>query len=180
MDHTSTILKKFKNRRLSLVLDDSEAKGRCILVAPAASLSDYELNQMLSMSGSHVYVTISEKRAEEFRLSIMSRNRSNDSNTPYYPITTTVDAREGITTGISAADRALCIQILAEPEPQPSKLVKPGHIFPVLVKNDGLLVRPALPEAAQDLVRIAEFGPAACFMDLFNAKGNPLTESERD
>jgi len=90
---------------------------------------------------------------------------------------TSVEAREGISTGISAADRATTIAILGAPTPQPRALVKPGHIFPIETRDGGVLVRLAIPEGAIDLVRLAGFTDAALFIDLLDESGDLLDAS---
>jgi 3,4-dihydroxy 2-butanone 4-phosphate synthase/GTP cyclohydrolase II len=91
---------------------------------------------------------------------------------------TSVEAREGVTTGISAADRATTIRILGADSPQPRELVKPGHIFPVEARSGGVLVKASVPEAALDCVRLAGYTDAALFVDLLDSSGELLTRDE--
>ncbi len=87
----------------------------------------------------------------------------------------TVEAREGVTTGISAADRSVTVTLLGEKIPNPRKIVSPGHIFPVQTREGGLLVRTAIPEAAVDITVECGFNDAALFVDLIGSDGSFLS-----
>lgn len=125
-------------------------------------------------------MAISPHRANAFFLSEMARPRMSLAITPHSHETVnlllSVEAREGVSTGISAEDRAITIGILGEETPNPRRLVKPGHIFPVLTKEGGVLMRNALPEGALDVVRIAGSSDAALYLDLLDKSGNFLSK----
>ncbi|WP_370338171.1 3,4-dihydroxy-2-butanone-4-phosphate synthase [Parvularcula marina] len=91
--------------------------------------------------------------------------------------TVSVEAREGVTTGISAADRARTVEVLIDPEAKPDDLVKPGHMFPLRARNDGVLERGGQTEASVDLVRLAELRPGAVICEVMNSDG---TMARRD
>ena len=173
------------SKRLSLlhssrmcVLYDDVGDNRCVIVAPARDITADRLNFILSETGGLPFVAITPERAAAFMLSPMTRRR--DAQSQFDPAAvnaqyTSVEAREGVTTGISAADRATTIRILGQETPQPRALVKPGHIFPVATKRGGTLVKATIPEAAVDVVRAVGFSDAALFVDLLDDRGEIRT-----
>jgi 3,4-dihydroxy 2-butanone 4-phosphate synthase/GTP cyclohydrolase II len=112
---------------------------------------------------------ISGKQAEQLDLPQMSRRNTEALKTAF---TVSVDAAEGITTGISAADRAKALQILADPNSQPEMLVKPGHVFPLQAVEGGVLRRAGHTEAAVDLARLAGLEPAGVICEIMNEEGD--------
>ncbi len=176
--HTSAVhqaIQSFKGRQVALLWDDNASNGRAVLVSPAAVASPALVNELLSLSGGLTFVALSPARASAFMLSPMSRPAPGNTAVHHSDqaalMCVSVEAREGVTTGISAADRAVTIKILGEAEPNPRRLVQPGHIFPIMVRAGGVLVKNALPEAACDLVSIAGFTDAAVCIDLLDTAG---------
>lgn len=169
------ILSQFRTRQIAIIQDDLAFPGRAILVSPAIASSPEIINEMITLSGGICFVALSSARANGFLLGQMSRPRT----VPVSPretrdtmdICLSVEAREGVSTGISVADRSMTIRILGDESIQPRKLVHPGHIFPVEVRAGGVLVRNALPEAALDIVTIAGYSDAAHFLDLVDGQG---------
>jgi 3,4-dihydroxy 2-butanone 4-phosphate synthase/GTP cyclohydrolase II len=163
----------FAQHRLIILIDDA-GSSRAALVAPALNAQSVELNRLLQLSGGLTFVALSPDRASAFLLHSMTRPSVGEklpAASPLMPQYTSVEAREGITTGISAADRALTVSILGAESPQPRALVKPGHIFPVETREGGVLVKLAIPEGAVDLARLAGFTDAALFVDLLDQHG---------
>ncbi|MFO0417006.1 MAG: 3,4-dihydroxy-2-butanone-4-phosphate synthase, partial [Pseudomonadota bacterium] len=168
----------FTQHRLAVLRDDIGG-DRAVLVAPAQDLAAEEINRALTLTGGLTFVALSPERAAAFMLSPMKRG--DDSRLSLeapgngFEQLTSVEAREGVTTGISAADRATTIRILGAPVPAPRALVKPGHIFPVLTRSGGSLVKSSVPEAALDLVKLASFSDAALFIDLLDEQGEVIS-----
>lgn len=166
-------LREFKTKHLGVLIDDLSA-SRAALVAPIEQISADGVNRILSLSGGLTLVALSPERANTFMLSSMARptttldHNAASSSLPHF---VSVEAREGITTGISAADRARTLNILGAQVPQPRALVKPGHIFPVATREGGVLVKTEIPEGALDIVRLAEFTDAALYVDLLDEHG---------
>ena len=172
-------LKNLGERRILLLLDELNSPQRGVLVSPASEITSVLVNELLTLGAGLLFVAISPARARAFMLEPMSRPRTDPScsasqQTESFSLYQSVEARSGVTTGISAADRAHTIAALAENDPTPRSLVKPGHVFPVQVREGGLLVRHALPEGALDAVRLAECGDAAAFIDILDATGEYL------
>ncbi len=173
-------IEAFATTRLCVLRDDI-GDNRSVLVAPAQDSSADEINRIISTTGGLTFVAITPERAASFMLSPMGDAVSNKTH-PLQPGVlaqyTSVEAREGVSTGISAADRATTIRILGGEHPHPRSLVKPGHIFPVGTKQGGCLVKAEIPEAALDVVTLAGFSDAALFVDFLDNFGEFLAAAE--
>ncbi len=190
--HTKILdgLKAFSDKRLGIItapmLSPSEPNKTAqpsvsaLLVAPAEDMTPEALNTMLHICGAEVSVALSPSRTESLLLSPMNVEQSylsgRNKTGPYHCVS--VEARVGVSTGISTADRAKTISLLGSPEPDPRSLVKPGHIFPVCVREGGVLVRNDLPEGALDLVRLAGFTDAAAYIPLLSGSGDLCSADE--
>lgn len=160
-------LKDFRSAGYGLLIND-ESKLEACFVAPAESISPDLVNQISKITGGVFRVVVSKNRAEEFLLDPMFES-SNE--------LISVEARVGVTTGISAFDRAKTISILGEKRPNPRALVKPGHIFPVVARDGGSLVKGSLVEGALDLVIAAGFSDASLYVELLDDGAPPTAES---
>ena len=166
-------LRGFKTNHIGVLIDDLSC-SRAALVAPVERISADGVNRILSLSGGLTLVALSQERANTFMLASMARptttldHKVASSSVPHF---VSVEAREGITTGISAADRAHTLNILGAQTPQPRALVKPGHIFPVATREGGVLVKAEIPEGALDIARLAGFTDAALYVDLLDKHG---------
>jgi 3,4-dihydroxy 2-butanone 4-phosphate synthase / GTP cyclohydrolase II len=180
MPHTFTSrLASFRTRHLALLADDLSESSRSVIVAPAQIVTADLFNQALTLAKSVPFVALSPQRASAFVLQSMARPRTSQTERrPLHRLLGTVEAREGIGSGISAADRASTIAILGEAEPSARKLVRPGHIFPLETRPGGTLVSATLPEGALDLSTLAGFTDAALTMDLLNDRGELCSNSE--
>jgi 3,4-dihydroxy 2-butanone 4-phosphate synthase/GTP cyclohydrolase II len=166
-------LSEFKRQKLGVLIDDLST-SRAALVAPAEDIPAERINQILSFSGGLTLVALSPDRANAFLLSSMARPSTVINQRTSLPHYVSVEAREGITTGISASDRAKTVSILGARTPQPRALVKPGHIFPVATREGGVLVKTDIAEGALDIVRLAEHTDAALYVDLLDNTGELL------
>lgn len=176
MADTLDFFDRFKNRQVACIIDSTRSNDvRAALVSPAQSISPQIINSIASLTGGLFFVAISQARANALLLGPMTRPlhtpgiRPEQNDLPQMCIS--VEARSGVTTGISASDRSITIQILGDESPNPRKLVSPGHIFPVEAKDGGLLERTALPEAAVDVVTHLGYSDAALCVDLLDASG---------
>lgn len=175
-DLKPAVLDTFKRRKLALIADDLGQIPRAILISPAQEISNDLVNEILHISSGPVFVSLSSDRVRSLMLSEMSRPRSTPSHSKEpaneMKVCVSVEAREGVSTGISVPDRAATLRILGEAQPNPRKLVKPGHIFPVEARDGGVLVKNSLAEAALDLVKVCGFNEAAAFVDVLDSSGN--------
>lgn len=165
----------FIKRRLALLVDDIIDKPRAILISPAQDITHQTVNELITLASGLLFVALSPERTSMLALEAMSRTQNSLVRIPDHisqlAMCTSVEAREGVSTGISAADRAVTIGVLGEPIPERSKLVKPGHIFPIKVREGGVLVHHALAEGALDIVRISGFTDAAAYAEILNSNG---------
>lgn len=182
-------LERLKTRGAGIIFDDSglsapqagqseSSVGQAVLFCSARDITRERLNELLSLSGSQVFVTVSKSRRQALQLGPMLRpqtgvtaDQDKGSRNQTLPLLESVEAREGIHTGISVADRTATIQILASEDPNPRRIVKPGHIFPLEVVEGGVLVKPTLFEAASDLVRLYQNHEVSAVIDLLDRGG---------
>jgi 3,4-dihydroxy 2-butanone 4-phosphate synthase/GTP cyclohydrolase II len=146
--------------------EDRENEGDIVFAAQMASM------ELIAFSMTHcrglLCVPLEEDVLDHLQLGQMAPHNTDRMQTAF---TVSVDAREGVTTGISAADRALTIQLLAEPETTAYDLVRPGHVFPLRAKPGGVLRRPGHTEAAVDLARLAGLRPAGVICEIVREDG---------
>ncbi len=176
MKEFDNYLKTFKKRGLALLVDDSTARGKAVLFSPAQCITETRVAEILNISGGLLGVGMSVSRAEAFRLPDMGRPLTESASAPTRErrFTVSVEAREGVGTGISARDRATTIQILGEEVPNPRKLVSPGHIFPIILREGGVLIRSALFEGALDINQIAGYRDSVALCDALAPNGEYL------
>ena len=154
--------------KMVIVADDPERENEADLVGAASLATAEMINFMATHGRGLICAPISAERATALNLPPMTpRNRENQKTA----FTVSVDATEGISTGISAADRARTIQLLADPAAQPESLVQPGHIFPLQAMTGGTLRRAGHTEAAIDLARLAGLPEAGVICEIMNDDG---------
>ena len=154
--------------RLVIVADDPSRENEADLVGAASLCSPEMVNFMATHARGMICTPITAERAEELDLPQMTRRNREGHKTAF---TVTVDAAQGITTGISAADRALTIRLLADPSVGPDAFVRPGHIFPLQGVPEGVLRRTGHTEAALDLAGFAGLPKAAVICEIMNDDG---------
>src|SRR5437870_12567619 len=155
--------------RMVIVVDDEDRENEGDLTL-AAELTDADDVAFIRKYASGVIcVPMTAERLQELDLpQMVSRNEARLGTA----FTVSVDAREGVTTGISAADRARTIRVLADPETKAHDVVKPGHIFPLQARDGGVLVRAGQTEAAVDLCRLAGLSPVGVICEITNPDGS--------
>lgn len=155
--------------KIVIVADDPSRENEADLIC-SASLCTREMVNFMAIHGRGlICAPISATRAEELDLPQMTRRNLEGMKTAF---TISVDAAEGITTGISAADRAHTIRLLADPKAQAQDFVKPGHIFPLQAMSGGVLRRAGHTEAAIDLITLAGLPPAGVICEIMDAEGS--------
>lgn len=163
------IVEEIAAGRIVIVADDPDRENEADLIA-AASLCSAETISFMAVHGRGlVCAPITDERAEELDLPPMTRRNREGHKTAF---TISVDAARGISTGISAADRALCVRLLADPAAGPDDFVQPGHVFPLQAKPAGTLRRAGHTEAAVDLARLAGLPPAGVICEIMNDDGS--------
>ncbi|MCB0734440.1 MAG: bifunctional 3,4-dihydroxy-2-butanone-4-phosphate synthase/GTP cyclohydrolase II [Flavobacteriales bacterium] len=155
--------------KMIIVVDDEDRENEGDFVAAARCMTPEMVNFMAREGRGLICVPLPEERCEELGLELMVGRNTAQFETPF---TVSVDLiSDDTTTGISAADRAKTIQALVDPNTPPEVLGKPGHIFPLKAKTNGVLRRAGHTEAAIDLARMAGFEPAGCIVEIMNEDG---------
>ena len=127
------------------------------------------INFMASYGRGLICLTLTRERCEHLRLPLMVQDNPTPHSTNF---TVSIEAAQGVTTGISAADRAHTIRAAVAPDAQPEDLVQPGHIFPLMAQPGGVLIRAGHTEAGCDLARLAGLEPAAVIVEILNEDGS--------
>ncbi len=155
--------------RLIVVVDDEDRENEGDLMVAAEFCTPEAINFMAIHGRGLICLTLTEERADFLRLSPMVQRNSSRFGTAF---TESIEAREGVTTGISAADRAHTIQVAIRPGSTPNDLARPGHMFPLRARKGGVLVRAGQTEASVDLARIAGLIPAGVICEIMNRDGS--------
>ena len=154
--------------KMIVIVDDEDRENEGDLMIAAEKANPELINFMARFGRGLICLTLTEKRTRELGLSMMVDDNQSAFETPF---TVSIDARDGISTGISAADRAHTIKVAIDPETSKNDLVKPGHIFPLRAKNGGVLVRMGQTEASVDIARIAGLNPYGVICEIMNDDG---------
>jgi len=157
-----------KKGKLIIVVDDPDRENEGDLVCAAEKITPEKINFMAKYARGLICVAIDGKRLDKLKISPMVDNGVEVREASF---TVSVDARKGITTGISAHDRALTIKTLIDPKTTPEDLIRPGHVFPLRYKEGGVLVRSGHTEASVDLCKLAGLYPAAVICEIMNDDG---------
>jgi 3,4-dihydroxy 2-butanone 4-phosphate synthase / GTP cyclohydrolase II len=154
--------------RMVVVVDDPDRENEGDLVVAAEFASDAAVNFMATHARGLICLCLTGARCEELGLPQMTQRNEARLGTAF---TVSVEAREGVTTGISAADRAHTIAVAIDPKSSPHDLVQPGHVFPLRARDGGVLVRAGQTEAAVDLARLAGLNAAGVVCEIMNEDG---------
>jgi 3,4-dihydroxy 2-butanone 4-phosphate synthase/GTP cyclohydrolase II len=167
------IIEDLKQAKMVIVVDDEDRENEGDLVFPACKILPEHINFMVKYGRGLICVAMEEERLKELELHPMLSSEflryQKDPFSTAWMIS--VDAASGITTGISAFDRARTIRVLVDPQSRPSDLVRPGHIFPLKAQKGGVLVRAGHTEAAVDLMKLAGLYPAGIICEIMNDDG---------
>jgi 3,4-dihydroxy 2-butanone 4-phosphate synthase/GTP cyclohydrolase II len=161
-------IEEIKEGKMLIVVDDEHRENEGDLVIAAERITSEYIAFMAAFGRGLICVPITEERAKELDLPLMTTENTEAHRTAF---TISVDAKEGTTTGISAQDRATTIKALIDPATKPSDLARPGHIFPIIAKKGGVLVRAGHTEAAVDLATLAGLYPAGVICEILNDDG---------
>jgi 3,4-dihydroxy 2-butanone 4-phosphate synthase / GTP cyclohydrolase II len=160
--------KDIRDGRMIIIVDDEDRENEGDLVCAAEKITPEIVNFMARHARGLICLPLTEERCDELHLTTQVADNTSFLGTAF---TVSIDARKGITTGISAADRATTILTAVDPKSRPQDLARPGHIFPLRAKNGGVLVRPGQTEASIDMARIAGLYPAGVICEVMNEDG---------
>lgn len=168
------ILEDLKNGKMVIVVDDEDRENEGDLIMPASFIKPEHINFMAKYGRGLICVPMEEERLRYLDLGPMLKDKFQASLQD--PFATawmiSVDASRGITTGISAYDRARTIELLINPQTKPEDLIRPGHIFPLRARRGGVLVRAGHTEATIDLMKLAGLYPAGAICEIMNEDGS--------
>ena len=162
------ILEDLKNGKMIVLVDDEDRENEGDLVSAAEFTTPEIVNFMATQGRGLICVPLTEQRCDELGLHPQVAVNTASLSTAF---TVSVDAREGITTGISAADRSKTIKLLADKDAKPHDFARPGHLFPLRARNGGTLMRIGQTEGAVDLMRLAGLQPAGVICEIINDDG---------
>lgn len=154
--------------RMVILVDDEDRENEGDLTLAADAVTPEAINFMATWGRGLICLSLTEERVKHLQLPMMAANNQSPYHTAF---TVSVEAREGVSTGISAHDRAVTIKTAIDPSKGPADLVTPGHIFPLRARNGGVLVRAGQTEGSVDMARMAGLTPAAVICEVMNDDG---------
>jgi 3,4-dihydroxy 2-butanone 4-phosphate synthase / GTP cyclohydrolase II len=169
--HFATVeeaVEEIRQGRMIVLVDDEDRENEGDLTMAAEKISPEAINFMSKYGRGLICLTLTEQRCDELHLPLMSPINTSVHGTAF---TEAIDARVGVTTGISASDRAITVLTAIDPKTKPQDLARPGHMFPLRARNGGVLVRAGQTEASVDLSRIAGLNPSGVICEIMNEDG---------
>src|SRR5215475_14342108 len=163
-----TAIDEIRAGRMIVIVDDEDRENEGDLMLAAEKVSPDAINFMAKRGRGLICLTLTEERLEHLRIGPMSAENTSNYGTAFCEA---IDAREGVTTGISVYDRARTILVAIDPATRPSDLARPGHVFPLRARKGGVLVRAGQTEASVDLSRMAGLVPAGIICEIMREDG---------
>jgi len=163
------IIEDARNGRMFLLVDHEDRENEGDLVIPAQMATPDAINFMAMHGRGLICLALTGERIDALNLPLMSSNNSSRHETAF---TTSIEAREGVSTGISAHDRALTVSVAIDATKGPEDLASPGHVFPLRARDGGVLVRAGHTEAAVDISRLAGLNPSGVICEVMNPDGS--------
>ena len=162
------LIDEARNGRMFILVDDEDRENEGDLVIPAQMATPDAINFMAKYGRGLICLALSKQRVDQLGLQLMSRDNKTRHSTAF---TTSIEAREGVTTGISAADRARTISVAIDASKGPEEIVTPGHVFPLVAQEGGVLIRAGHTEAAVDVARLAGLNPSGVICEIMREDG---------
>ncbi|MFZ5834351.1 MAG: 3,4-dihydroxy-2-butanone-4-phosphate synthase [Pseudomonadota bacterium] len=162
------VIEDARNGRMFILVDDEDRENEGDLIVPAQMATPDAINFMAKYGRGLICLSMTGKRIKELGIPLMASNNQERHQTAF---TVSIEAREGVTTGISAHDRARTIAVAIDPTKGARDIVTPGHVFPLMARDGGVLVRAGHTEAAVDVARLAGLNPAGVICEIMNEDG---------
>lgn len=162
------IIDDARNGRMFVLVDDEERENEGDLVIPAQMATPDSINFMATHGRGLICLALTTKRCDELGLQLMGQRNQSRHQTAF---TTSIEANEGVTTGISAPDRARTVAVAIDPERGANDIGTPGHVFPLMARDGGVLVRTGHTEASVDIARLAGLNPSGVICEIMNEDG---------
>lgn len=163
------IIEDARNGRMFILVDAEDRENEGDLVIPASFATPEAVNFMAKFGRGLICLSMTKERAQTLNLDMMARDNRESMQTAF---TVSIEAKDGVTTGISAADRAKTVAVAIDPTKDHHDIVSPGHVFPLIARDGGTLVRAGHTEAAVDLSRMAGLYPAGVICEIMNDDGS--------
>jgi 3,4-dihydroxy 2-butanone 4-phosphate synthase / GTP cyclohydrolase II len=168
MASAEEIIDEARNGRMFILVDDEDRENEGDLVIPAQMATPAAINFMATHGRGLVCLTLTRSRVDELGLELMARANGTRHETAF---TVSIEAREGVTTGISAGDRARTVAVAIDSSRGKDDIVTPGHVFPLIARDGGVLVRAGHTEASVDISRLAGLNPSGVICEIMNDDG---------
>jgi len=165
---TEEIIDEFRNGRMVILVDDEERENEGDLVIPAQMATPESINFMARFGRGLICLALTQERCQTLGLELMPKRNESRHDTAF---TLSIEARDGVTTGISAVDRAVTVGVAIDQDKGLSDITSPGHVFPLMARDGGCLVRAGHTEAGVDLARLAGLNPAAVICEIMSEDG---------
>ncbi|WP_247714764.1 3,4-dihydroxy-2-butanone-4-phosphate synthase [Qipengyuania psychrotolerans] len=162
------IIDEARNGRMFILVDDEDRENEGDLIIPAQMATPNAINFMATHGRGLICLALDKKRVDALGLEPMSRDNRESMQTAF---TTSIEAKDGVTTGISAADRSRTVSVAIDTSKGPDDIVTPGHVFPLTARDGGVLVRAGHTEAAVDISRLAGLNPSGVICEIMNDDG---------
>ncbi len=169
MNSVEELIQDIRDGKMVILLDDEDRENEGDLVMAASQVRPEDINFMAKSARGLICLTLTEDRCRQLNLTRMVDSNLSSHGTNF---TVSIEAAEGVTTGISAQDRARTVQAAVAPLASPKDIVQPGHIFPLMAQPGGVLSRAGHTEAGCDLARLAGYEPAAVIVEIMNEDGS--------
>jgi 3,4-dihydroxy 2-butanone 4-phosphate synthase/GTP cyclohydrolase II len=169
------IIEDARNGRMFILVDDEGRENEGDIVIPAQMATPAAINFMAKHGRGLICLALTRQRVEQLQLPLMPQLNSSRLQTAF---TVSIEAREGVTTGISASDRARTIAVAIDAGKGPQDIVTPGHVFPLMARDGGVLVRTGHTEAAVDIARLAGLNPSGVICEIMNDDGTMARRPE--
>jgi len=163
------IIDEARNGKMYILVDDEDRENEGDLIIPAQMATPAAINFMATHGRGLICLSLDRARVDQLGLEPMSRNNRESMQTAF---TISIEAKEGVTTGISAADRARTVSVAIDATKGPDDIVTPGHVFPLTARDGGVLVRAGHTEAAVDISRLAGLNPSGVICEIMNEDGS--------
>ncbi len=164
-----SLINDAKRGKMFILVDDENRENEGDLIIPASKITAQSINFMAKHGRGLICLTLCQKQADKLNLSLMSPNNIPRSQTAF---TCSIDAKDGVTTGISAHDRYVTIKKAIQKKVSPKNFESPGHVFPIVAKKGGVLVRAGHTEASVDVSKFAKCGSSAVICEIMNDNGS--------
>lgn len=162
------IIEDIRLGKMVILMDDEDRENEGDIIVAADKITPEIVNFMVTEGRGLLCLTITERMAQQLELPLMVKNNGEQFGTNF---TVSIEAAKGVTTGISVHDRAVTIQTAVSPNASAKDVVSPGHVFPVVAREGGVLVRPGHTEAGCDLARLAGLAPSCAIIEVLNPDG---------